>query len=192
MVGNIANFTDIDILRCFLYIGESTSRAELVDKLELGEGTIRTILDILKDNSLIESTKKGHSLSEKGTKAIGNIKREIEVLNKISYKPHKNLKAKGIVIKNKDKIEKTTQLRDIAIKNGAEAAMILVFDQKLKMPDFECREDFSELEHRYDFKNKDILIATFASSRKSAEQSSLSIALELNQDLKKFIKSLNK
>jgi predicted transcriptional regulator len=192
MVGNIPNFTDIDILRCLLNINKDTSRLDLVKKLELGEGTIRTILNILKNNKLITSTQKGHSLSEKGIKILNNIKKDIEVLNKIKYREYKNLKNQAIVVKNLSKIEKITQLRDTAIKNGAEAALILLFDKKLKMPDFECQEDFSELEEYYNFKNKDILVATFASSQKLAEQSAFSIVFELNKDLKKFIKSLNK
>jgi hypothetical protein len=190
MVGNIPNFTDIDILRCFLSIGKNTSRLELVKKLELGEGTIRTILDILKENSLILSTQRGHSLSEKGAKILGIMKKDIEILNKIEYNEYKELKKQGIVVKNMQKIEKTTQLRDMAIKNGAEAALILVFEGKLKMPDFQSKQDFSELEQNYNFNKGDILVATFASSKKLAEQSALSVVLELCKDLKKFIKSI--
>jgi len=191
MVGNIPNFNDIDVIRCFLNIDENISRAELVNKLELGEGTIRTILDILKNNNLISSTQKGHSLSEKGINILNDIKKDIELLKNIKYKQYKNLKSQGIVIKNLQKIEKTTQLRDRAIKNGAESALILVFEEKLIMPDFKPQQDFSELENYYKFNNGDILIATFASSKKLAEQSALSVALELNYNLKKFIKSIN-
>jgi DNA-binding PadR family transcriptional regulator len=191
MVGNIPNFTDIDLLRCFMSIGQNTSRLCLVKKLELGEGTIRTMLDILKSKGLIESTKKGHSLSKKGANIMRKIKKEVEVLNKPSYKAHKNLKISGIVVKNHGRIEKTAQLRDSAIKNGAEAALVLVFDKKLKIPDFRCSEDFSELENCYKFRNRDVLIATFASSAKLAERGSLSIAIELSKCLKKFIKALS-
>lgn len=190
MVGNIPNFNDIDILRCFLNIEKNISRAELVNKLELGEGTIRTILDILKNNNLISSTQKGHSLSEKGINILNDIKKDIELLKNIKYKEYKNLRSQGIVIKNLQKIEKTTQLRDTAIKNRAESALILVFGEKLIMPDFKPQQDFSELENYYKFNNGDILIATFASSKKLAEQSALSVALELNYNLKKFIKSI--
>ena len=189
MVGNIPNFTVIDILRCFLKIDKDTSRLELVKKLQLGEGTVRTILDVLKNNSLIKSTQKGHSLSEEGNKVLNRVKKDIELLEKIEYKEYKNLKSQAIVVRN-PKLEKTTQLRDKAIKNGAEAALILLFDGKLKMPGFKFQEDFSELENCYNFKNKDVLVVTFASSSKLAEQSALSVALELDDNLKKFIKSI--
>ena len=73
MVGNIPNFNDVDILRCFLKIDKDISRIDLVKKLQLGEGTIRTILNILKNNNLITSTQKGHSFNEKGVKILNNI-----------------------------------------------------------------------------------------------------------------------
>jgi len=189
MVGNIPNFNEIDIVRCFLNIDRNMSRAELVKKLELGEGTVRTILDILKNNGLIDSTQKGHSLSKEGNKILNKVK-DVELLEKIEYGDYKNLKSQGIIIKNAQKLEKTTLLRDKAIKNGADSALILVYDNKLKMPDFESKEDFSGFEKYYSFNKGDILIAAFASSKKLAEQSALSIALELNDNLKKFIKSI--
>ena len=191
MVGNIPNFNDIDIVRCFLNIDKNISRAELVDRLQLGEGTIRTILDILKNNNLITSTQKGHSLSEEGNLVLSNIKKDVELLEKIEYGEYKNLESQGIIIKNAQRLEKTTFLRDKAIKNGADAALILVFDNGLKMPDFESKEDFSGLEKYYNFNKGDILIATFADSKRIAEQSALSVALELNKNLQNFIKSLN-
>lgn len=192
MVGNIPNFNEIDILRCFLYIDTNTSRSYLVKKLELGEGTIRTILDILKDNGLTESTNRGHSLSSKGKKLLNQIRNEIILVEDLEYKDYKNLKNKSIVVKNHSKISKTTSLRDIAIKNGSEAALILVFDKKLTIPDFDCPEDFSSLEKYHDFKQNDVLILTFATSNKIAEQSALSIVANLNEDIQKFIKSLKK
>ena len=48
MVGNLSNFMRIDVLRCLLKIEKPISRLKLSEILELGEGTIRSILDILK------------------------------------------------------------------------------------------------------------------------------------------------
>ncbi|MBU1854791.1 MAG: hypothetical protein KKF89_03655, partial [Nanoarchaeota archaeon] len=67
MVGNKPNYKEEDILRTFLYIEDKpVSRAELVEKLELGEGTIRTILSFLKEKKLLKSNRPGHYLSKKG------------------------------------------------------------------------------------------------------------------------------
>ena len=46
MVGNLPNFTKLDVLRCLFRIEKPLSRSALSESLELGEGTIRSILDI--------------------------------------------------------------------------------------------------------------------------------------------------
>ena len=61
MVGNIPNFTKIDLLRCFVRLNKNIGRKELSKELGLGEGTVRTILNILKSKKLLDSTKKGIS-----------------------------------------------------------------------------------------------------------------------------------
>ena len=55
MVSNITHYVKTDIIRAFLLIKENVSRNELVSKLALGEGSVRTILDVLKDKNLIYS-----------------------------------------------------------------------------------------------------------------------------------------
>ena len=70
MVGNAPNFTKIDILRCFLRINKKIGRKEIARELELGEGTVRTILENLKSKGFLASTKKGHFLSAKGSDAL--------------------------------------------------------------------------------------------------------------------------
>ena len=66
MVGNIPGYVKTDIIRAFLLINENVRSNDLVSKLALCEGTVRSILDILIHKNLIYSTKKGHSLTEKG------------------------------------------------------------------------------------------------------------------------------
>ena len=78
MVGNLKNYTKIDILRCLLRIEKPVSRAELSRILDLGEGTVRSILDILKENNFLESNKNGHYLSPKGDNFVQKIKNNIE------------------------------------------------------------------------------------------------------------------
>ena len=70
MANNPNNYNNLDILRTFIKIKEPISRKDLTKELELGEGTIRTILDILKRKKLISSTRKGHFLTGKGSRLI--------------------------------------------------------------------------------------------------------------------------
>ena len=96
MVGNISNFGKLDVLRAFLNINQKPiSRSQLTSQLKFGEGTVRSILGILKSKNLIESTREGHFLSKKGEKAKTRIGAPQEVqLNKIN--PHQKM---GLVLK---------------------------------------------------------------------------------------------
>lgn len=188
MVGNIPNFTKIDILRCFLRLNKSTGRKELAKELELGEGTVRTMLNLLKSQKLLDSTKHGHFLSKKGNEILS------EICNSIS--PPKSIKSHtlypeynkvGVLIKNIPMIKSLYKLRDIAVKSGAEGAIILKFDDKLYAPESEHESDYSGLERHFELSKNDVLAIVFSSEKSKAENGALSVAVELSSALKSFI-----
>ena len=78
MTGNKPNFTNIDVLRCFLRLSKNTGRQELSRQLKLGEGTVRTILGLLKSRKLLQSTKKGHFLSKLGLLELSRLHDNVE------------------------------------------------------------------------------------------------------------------
>jgi len=190
MVGNISNYTKIDILRCFLAIEKNISRNELVQKLDLGEGTIRTILDILKEKQYIRSTRQGHSLTKKGILARNRIYQSIILPKRLLVSIYPNYKKIGVVIKNIEKKRITIEKRDIAIKNGAEGCLIFNYsNNKLQLLIFPFKQNFDELKNHFHFNEGDILIVTFANSFKWAEISALAVVLELHKELKKIFNS---
>ena len=183
MVGNIANFTKIDLLRCLLRIEKPVSRAFLSKSLELGEGTIRSILDILKSKGYIESNNIGHYLSKTGIKFAEKIKDNI-TLKKIDGIPlFSNKKIVTIQIKNPAKIVNVVDLRDEAVKNGAEGVLILKYDKKLRFYDSDYKENLSEIEHRLKVSKNDLVIVAYADSYKLAEYGAISAAIRINKDL---------
>ena len=188
MVGNIPNFTKIDILRCFLRLSKNVGRQELARELELGEGTMRSILNLLKSKSLLDSTKKGHFLSRKGKEKIDEILECVSIPRKMPFHDlYPEFKKIGIVVKNAQRLKDTYKLRDIAVKNGAEGAMILRFEKKLFAPDSDLKQDFYELEKFFELRNGDSLIIGFAEKNRNAESGTFSIAVEMKETLKKFI-----
>ena len=124
MVGNLKNYTKIDILRCFLRIEKPISRLELSKVLDLGEGTVRSILDILKENGFLDSNKNGHYLSGKGNSLISKIKNDIVIKEADLTNIFPKQKKIAVQVKNPKHVERAYILRDIAVKNGAEGAII--------------------------------------------------------------------
>lgn len=191
MVGNVANFSKIDILRCFLRFAKDIGRQELAKELELGEGTVRTILRILKSKNLLDSTKKGHFLSKKGNEALSLLHKNICVIKDVALKTfYPDAKKVAVLVKNAPTLKGLHRLRDIAVKNGADGALILKFDGKLYAPESDYKGDFKEIEKFFDMKNDDALVVAFSYDKKSAENGALAIALELKNSLKKFIDEL--
>jgi len=190
MVGNTPNFTKIDVLRCFLRFKKNLGRQELARELELGEGTIRTILEKLKEKNLLESTKKGHFLSKRGTEILSqtfigvSLPKEVEI--KEIYPGYKKI---AILLKNASNFKEVYKLRDIAVKNGAEGAVILHYKNKLYAPESDYNFDYSELEKYFRLENGDVLIISFSNNKRYAENGAFAIAIELSQELKKFMSS---
>ncbi len=187
MVGNLPNFNRIDVLRCLLSIEKPVSRSYLSKELELGEGTIRSILDILKEKALLVSNKEGHSLSQKGKNSVENIKKRIilKKIKSISLFPDK--KAAAIQIKNPKKMEKAVVLRDETVRNGAEGALILRYDDGLKFYELEHDGDLREIEKEFELKKNNIVIAAYSSSYKLAEHGAIAAAVLIEDNLKNFV-----
>ena len=195
MVGNISSYVKTDILRAFLLVKENVSRNDLVKKLGLGEGTVRTILDILKDKNLIYSTKKGHSLTEKGVLVFKKIEKNIVVKKLILGDFYPELEKAVVLLKKADKnIKICFEQRDIAVKQGVEGAVILKFDKELYIPNADInfnknyKKSYDEILKRFDFKKGNILIVCFAKSLRNAENGALEIALSMSKELNNLIK----
>ena len=191
MVGNLSNFTKIDILRCLLRIEKPVSRSQLSKILDLGEGTIRAILGILKKNKLLESDERGHYLSAEGNAIAKKINNALSMKKVDLINIFPNKKKMAVHIKNPGKISKSYVLRDEAVKTGADGALILNYDKKLRLCDLDYKQDFSGIEDKFDLARNDLVIVTYADSYKLAEHGALAVATELNSSLSNIMKRFN-
>jgi len=187
MVGNTPNYTKIDLVRAFLVIDKPISRLELVTKLELGEGTVRTILDILKNKGLISSTRKGHFLSEKGKLLSKRINKIMQIKHNLKYSFYKKPNV-SILLRNTENIEFDISHRDIAIRNKADSCLIFKLrNRNLTLPLFKMKFDSKGIKSKFDFKENDILIAVFSENRRIAENAGLAVCLGISNTLRKIL-----
>jgi len=188
MVGNIPNFTKIDVLRCFLRLDNNRSRQRLAKELELGEGTVRTILKALKSKKLLNSTKRGHFLSKKGYELMAIICKVIDAPKIVTLQDiYPEFKKTGVLVKDASSLKEIYRFRDIAVKNGAEGALILRFTSRLFAPESDYEYDYKEIEKQFRLHENDVLILSFSKNNRSAENGALAAAIELSNSLKKFI-----
>ncbi len=190
MVGNISNYEDIDVLRVFLRVNGKTPRKELSEELCLGEGSVKSILNLLKKQRLLKSTKKGHFLGRKGVNLKEDIDKQISKIKKVKIDFFKGLKGGAILVRNSRK-EVNYKIRDIAIRNGAEAALLFEFKEKLFMP--QCEQDLfdvSQLEGLFDYSNGDVLVIVFAKEIMVVERALLNVSLGLSKKLDRIFNEL--
>ena len=152
---------------------------------------MRTILELLKSKRLLDSNKKGHFLSKKGVEVLSQINSFVKATKNIASKSlYPDSKKVGMQLRGTPSLKETYRLRDAAVKNGADGALILKFDSRLYAPESGYEQDYKELEKLFDFEKNDVLVISFSPERRKAENGALAIAADLILVLKKFISEL--
>ena len=191
MVGPYPKFSGLDVFKSFLLIENIHSRGELVKFLGLGEGIVKSILKILKNKRLVVSTKKGHFLSKKGELYMRKVKKNLVWIPnwKKQLEPiGKNEKSVCIVF-NPKKNFRVYELRDLAVKAGADGALIFKMERgKLLMPpDKKERKEYKKLKEELPLKEGSLLVISF-SSGKGAENGSLNVGINACEEIRRIYK----
>ncbi len=100
-------------------------RKQVAAKLGIGEGSVRTILDYLKENGLIDSTRGGHALTEKGRATLGEPLEFVQI--NAGDLAVGRASVATIVRGAARRVKRGIEQRDEAIKVGAGGATVLVF-----------------------------------------------------------------
>lgn len=126
-------FDYVHVALMIYFLGENApkSRLELSKFLGVGEGSVRTILKRLKENLMINITKEGVFLSEKGFDLFKKFKKVFPLLVEdtiYSLAPAKfNV---TILAKNmREKVFQGIEQRDQAIKYGAKGAITILYEK---------------------------------------------------------------
>ena len=188
--GPLPAFNILDLIRFLRILAESEcmGRGKIARKLDLGEGTTRTIIKRLTEESLITKSRSGCSLTYKGKKLWSKIREilpkivEIED-NELTLAPYSvAVLVKGCAKKVKSGLEQ----RDAAIISGARSAVTMVFkDNRLIIPgvSFDLRRDyplaFREIMRLMKPEEGDVIIISSADTLKCAEYGALAAALSI-------------
>ncbi len=100
-------------------------RQDIAKKLVIGEGSVRTILDYLKERELITSSRSGHALTDKGKSLLVKPPELVQV--DVGDLTVGKVNVAAIVKGAADKVKHGIEQRDEAIKVGADGATVLVF-----------------------------------------------------------------
>ncbi len=184
----ILSFTAVHALKSLQLMlqHEYVSRARLSKELGLGEGSIKTLIKHLKANNIINTTRAGCYLTNKGKKLTTNllstIPAEVDVpTNSITVGNHNYaVLLRGYALAVGTGVEQ----RDSVIKFGGQGATTLLFkNNKFVMPstDYDCLNEEPQMQNLLISKLKpqedDVVIIGSASDKITAELGAKSAAL---------------
>jgi hypothetical protein len=184
--GPLHRFADYHVYRTLLLLsdGRRRGRKQLADSVNVGEGSMRTIVEYLRDRGMIDIKQTGIKISSRGLEFIRQLPIRMERLEPSDISISE--RSVAVLVKGRaNRIVMGIEQRDSAIKAGADGAttVILVRSNLVVPPDYildkekpeiskELRESFAPVEG-------DVIIIGSAPSYESAEDGALAAAFEL-------------
>lgn len=193
--GAYPEFTLEDAVAVLFMLKSPTGRKSISEVLDLGEGSVRTLLKKLSALEVISSTQRGHSLNEKGMELLERLCKsfsEAKLVGEVEGYP-----AYALVIKRPPEF-KSIELRDEAIRFFAKGAMILivrngepVFPEDGRPLAETMRELAERIGKTFELSDGDLVVVTWAEKEADAMKSAYHVALTLKGNgLPEEIKSL--
>ncbi|NJE49968.1 DUF4443 domain-containing protein [Thermococcus sp. 9N3] len=190
--GAYPEFTIEDAVAVLFLMKNPVGRKTISELLDLGEGSVRTLLRKLSRMELIESSQRGHVLSGKGRELVERLSRafsEVHAVGRVEGFP-----AYALIVRNPPEF-KSIELRDEAIRFFAKGAMILVVKNgEVVFPEDgrPLRETMPELAEKLSVlgpDDGDMVVVTWAENPADAMKSAYHVAVFL-KDVPDEIKSL--
>ena len=184
--GPLFRFSDYHVYKTLSLLsdGRRKGRKQMADRIGVGEGSMRTIVDYLRDEGLVDIKQTGIKISKKGQEFINRLPLQVYKLEvpDIALGQHSvAVQVKGVAGKIKSGMEQ----RDQAIKAGADGATtIIVQGTRLTVPvDFDLDKDRPEIadaiRRLFDLSDGDVVIIGTSSDLQHAEEGALAAAFEL-------------
>ncbi|MDI6888161.1 MAG: hypothetical protein QMC78_00490 [Methanocellales archaeon] len=126
------NYSEFHVVMAFFILGENPmGRKTLAGRLDVGEGTVRTLIRKLQDQGLVCASPTGCQLTEKGNEMLANFKKMVSYQPKIETGMITLGKANSaVLIRDVARLIKSgMEQRDAAISAGTMGASTLVFDK---------------------------------------------------------------
>ena len=187
--GPTPSFTELHIAKAIEIIGrEPIGRLGLSEKLGLGEGTTRTLIDRLSEARLAKVSKRGCELTESGSLILKDLSSKLGPMARVSRSPITiGPYDFGILVrKAANKVSSGIEQRDAAVRAGANGAVTFVFKgRQLFMPPVhdgmikESREATKQILEGFRPRENDVIVIAGADSERLAEDGARAAAWAL-------------
>ncbi|MEM0449458.1 MAG: DUF4443 domain-containing protein [Methanomassiliicoccales archaeon] len=184
--GPVHRFADYHVYRTLLILmdGRRKGRKQLADSVKVGEGSMRTIIDYLRDRGFIDVQQTGIKISNKGLEFMKSIPLKVERLEPSDM----SIAERNVAVHVKGAASRVSlgiEQRDAAVKAGAEGATTIIYSGgKLIIP-----PDYSVDDHKpssslllrkvFSLAEGDVIIIGTAQEYFEAENGALAAAFAL-------------
>lgn len=184
--GPLFRFSDYHVYKTLSLLsdGRRKGRKMIADRIGVGEGSMRTIIDYLRDEDLVDVKQTGIKISKKGQEFFARLPLQVYKLDVSDI----TLGAESVAVQVKgvaSKIKSGMEQRDQAIKAGADGATtVIVKGDRLTVPvDFDLDKDRPEIagaiRRLFDLSDGDVVIIGTSVDLQRAEEGALAAAFEL-------------
>ena len=184
--GPLHRFSDYHVYKTLSVLSDGTrkGRKQLADKVGVGEGSMRTIVECIRDKGYIDVKQTGIKITKKGSEFFNTIPLQIYTLGESDLVHGKSgvaVQVKGVA----SKIGSGMEQRDRAMIAGADGATtVLVKKGKLQIPgDIDLESIYpdtaSTLNKLFDLEDEDIVIIGTSAQLECAEEGAVAAALDL-------------
>jgi len=184
--GPVHRFADYHVYKTLAAIsdGRRKGRKQLADAVGVGEGSMRTILEYLRDHDLVEIKQTGVSISKKGVDFLNGFPIQVGLVTKSDSSIGQTSVA--VLVKGmSEKIKIGVEQRDAAVKAGAEGATTIIAKsgELWIIPDYNLdvqKKSFAaELRGIFSVRDGDVIIIGTGQNYRQAEDGALSAAFDL-------------
>jgi len=184
--GPVHRFADYHVYKTLAVLadGRRKGRKQLADAVGVGEGSMRTILENLRERDLIEVKQTGVVISRRGTEFYNGFPIQSGVVTKSDA----SIGQVTVAVKIKgrgDRIKIGVEQRDAAVKAGAEGATTIVVRGGTMMipPDYNVDQNMVDFAHElrgiFELRENDVVIIGTGLEYHQAEDGALAAAFEL-------------
>lgn len=184
--GPMFRFSDANVYWTLHLLSEGTrtGRKRLADMVGIGEGSMRRIIDALRDMELISIKQTGVSITDKGIEFLEDIPIrviDLDVGDSVSGEETQSLLVLGV----SDKVHNGMQQRDAGIKVGATSCTTFVIRNGVLMvpPDWNVDQEKPELAEKIrnelGMSEKDAIIVGGAPTKVLAIEATVAAALDI-------------
>ncbi len=184
--GPVHRFADYHVFKTLSILsdGKRKGRKQLADMVNVGEGSMRTIIEYLRDREMIDVKQTGVKISSKGHEFLGNLPIYMERVEPTDSTLGE--RSAAVLVKGQSmKIKLGVEQRDSAIKAGAEGATTIIVsgDHLIVPPDYDLdveRPEFTQtLRRLLALSEGDVIIIGTGKTYDRAEDGALAAAFEL-------------